>query len=921
MGISIIRISKIAVIPFNLKDGNMSRSKIIEKLNSLFKEEMWGRIEPKDIGISRFKILDDIFNSIVSEGIIQDTVELCKAKHSENPNSITTAYLIGLIGYHTDNPEYATHLRKLIDIFVENHKWAVVEVLAEKILEYGESSIALRALANSLERLGRNKEAIPVLENLLKIDRFDAQVAKKLAVAILDEDPEKSIQYMKLSIEGFIKMKKFDEVTNLWNRLVSVSWEDIQFFERIERILIESKNYDLTATLLKSLLNKYRDSDNPDQSIGLLKDILEYKPDDLQARKELIKLYEKKYENHSHLKQYMDLSKINNFKIPVKFAIQDFEKNIVFDRGNYAYHNTWGLGKIEEIDGEKITINFSEKPSHVMSIKMALQSLSPIPKDHIYVVEYEDAEALKKMFRDDFLSFFEILIKSYKGKIDLADIKRELMPKYVEEKSWSKWWTKARSQIKKNPHFGVSETKKDQIFMRDKPVTFTDELIDSFTKTASFSERINIAIEFINNIPVEEGKAVAGYFIDFFTEESKGDSTTRLLLSYFILNDLSVYSDPGKLKLDNLKEKVKEFIGQTKELSLFSMKITSYDYKKSFVNIIEEAREDWPHITAELLFETPIRIHKYIFNNLIRANAYSIINTFIERVIIGAKQHPEIFLWVSKNLLTRAWDYDWLDYSRESLVISHFRLMNELKKIEIDGNKLKNSALTMMFDNDSACLRYIADQFEPGVLNKVYDLFENVSYIEESQAEKFLAIIKERHPEFTVTESPSDYDSASSEKLIVSSEGFKKMKSELERLANVEMVNITRELSLVAEASGDIRENVEYNTLMEKQQTLKLSISKLDEDIKKVQILDMPNLSTESVSIGTKVSLEQIESGEKIHYSILGPWDADFEKKILSYRSLIAKSLLGKKLNDEVVLKTGDDSLTYRVLNISKYNE
>jgi transcription elongation factor GreA len=108
---------------------------------------------------------------------------------------------------------------------------------------------------------------------------------------------------------------------------------------------------------------------------------------------------------------------------------------------------------------------------------------------------------------------------------------------------------------------------------------------------------------------------------------------------------------------------------------------------------------------------------------------------------------------------------------------------------------------------------------------------------------------------------------------------------------------------------------------MEKQQTLKLSISKLDEDIKKVQILDMPNLSTESVSIGTKVSLEQIESGEKIHYSILGPWDADFEKKILSYRSLIAKSLLGKKLNDEVVLKTGDDSLTYRVLNISKYNE
>ena len=63
-------------------------------------------------------------------------------------------------------------------------------------------------MALSLERLGRNKDAIPVLESLLKIDRFDAELSKKLAFAIVDEDPDKSIHYMKLSIEGFIKNKK-----------------------------------------------------------------------------------------------------------------------------------------------------------------------------------------------------------------------------------------------------------------------------------------------------------------------------------------------------------------------------------------------------------------------------------------------------------------------------------------------------------------------------------------------------------------------------------------------------------------------------------------------------------------------------------------------------------------------------------------
>ena len=47
-------------------------------------------------------------------------------------------------------------------------------------------------------------------------------------------------------------------------------------------------------------------------------------------------------------------------------------------------------------------------------------------------------------------------------------------------------------------------------------------------------------------------------------------------------------------------------------------------------------------------------------------------------------QYPEIFLWVARNLATRAWDYEWLDYSRESLLLTFFRLMMELKRIEKD---------------------------------------------------------------------------------------------------------------------------------------------------------------------------------------------------------------------------------------------
>jgi transcription elongation factor GreA len=899
----------------------MEKEKIMEKLDSLFKEELWGRIEPKDIGISKFKILDDLFNSVVSGDIIPDTLDACRSHLGEHQDSITSMYLIGQIGYHHDNIEDAKQLRRLIEIFTGYHKWAVVELIAEKILEYGESSAALRAMALSLERLGRNKEAIPVLESLLKIDRFDAELSKKLAFAIIDEEPEKSIHYMKLSIEGFIKNKKYEEVTSLWTKLVSVSWEDIAFFERIERFLVEAKQFELVASLLKILLQKYRDEQNPDLSLELLKKILKYRPDDTHARRDLVNLYRVKYNEHSQFEQFMKLSKLANYKTPVKYAIQDFEKNIVFDKGNYAYHNTWKLGKITDMDSENIVISFRDKPEHKMSIQMALQSLAPIPRDHLYVMQYDDPEYVKNLFRDDFMQFFEILIRSYGGKILLEDVKRELIPALVPEKSWSKWWSRARTKIKRDPHYGFSEKKKDLIFVRDKPVTFAEELLESFTGSDSFSKKLDIAIEFVNNIDTDEGLPVVPYFIDYFTDEMKGDSATRQVLSYMLLKDMTKFVDPAKLKLESLRDKVKEFIKGSHELSLLSMKIGSYDYKKELVNLIEESREDWPQALAGLLFETPVRIHKYIFNNLIRAHAYNVLNGFIDRVITGAKQYPEIFIWVARNILSRQWDYDWLDYSRERLAVTYFRLMNELKKIEMEGNRLKNMAVDVLIDNGNAVMKNMAEQFDPGFLGKIYELFGNISYVEEPQKEAFLGAIRASHADFQPVKTGADEMwEVDVEKLIVSREGYEKMKASLDRLVNVELVNISRELTKVADVSADIRENVEYNALMEKQATLELSISRLDGEMKKAEVLNPAEVSIDAVNIGTTVILKDEEKGEERDYTILGPWDADFEKRMLSYRSPIAKSLLGLKVGDVVNLDIEEGKKNYMIKEIRRYS-
>ena len=683
-------------------------------------------------------------------------------------------------------------------------------------------------------------------------------------------------------------------------------------------MLIDGKQQELAASLLKNLFGKYREAENLDESIGILKKMLLYKPDDTQMRRDLVKLYKDKYGNHSQFEQFLRLSKLNNFKTHIKFAIQDFENYIIFDVGNYAFHNSWKTGKIETIDSENVVVNFKNKEEHKMSIKMALQSLTPIQSDHLYALEYEDPAGIKKLFEDDFLDFFEILIKSYGGQIHLSDIKHEIIPRYVDEKNWAKWWSKTRTQIRKSSIFGINEKKKDIIFMREKPVTYDEELLDKFLGTDSFSAKLDVAIEFCNNIDPKEGASVAHFFVDYFMDETKGGSNTRLILSYLILNDFVRLFNQSKVNLEPIREKVVGFIKTADELPLISMKISSYDYKKDFVNLIEKAREDWPRIVSELLFEMPVRIHRYIFNMLLRVRSYKEINNFIDRAITGARQSPDIFFWVAKNLFNRLWDYEWLDYSKDNIRIAFFRLMNDLKKIEPEGNRLKNQAIDIIFANDLQVLREIVKESDKSFLGRAYDIFSNLPYIEDSQSEKFLSVIKEKFSDFTWGQAASDIPEQLVETFIVTQQGYDRKKAELDNMVSIEMMQLSKELAKVSELTGDTRENVEYNVLLEKQTILKMAISKLDEEIKRATILDPNKISADGVSVGTRVSFVNDSTNESRTYTILGPWDADFEKQILSYRSPIASVVLNKKPGEKFVLRIDDKDETFTITSVEK---
>jgi transcription elongation GreA/GreB family factor len=148
--------------------------------------------------------------------------------------------------------------------------------------------------------------------------------------------------------------------------------------------------------------------------------------------------------------------------------------------------------------------------------------------------------------------------------------------------------------------------------------------------------------------------------------------------------------------------------------------------------------------------------------------------------------------------------------------------------------------------------------------------------------------------------------------LIVSWESLEKKKKELEDLVNVKIPDNKREIQ-IARAEGDLRENGGYKAARDQQAVLLRMQGKYERELRNARGTDFANSPTDKVGIGTVVDVEDQSSGEQETFTILGAWDGDLEKNIISYLSESAKALIGKTVGDETDLPTEALNGTRRV--------
>ncbi len=153
------------------------------------------------------------------------------------------------------------------------------------------------------------------------------------------------------------------------------------------------------------------------------------------------------------------------------------------------------------------------------------------------------------------------------------------------------------------------------------------------------------------------------------------------------------------------------------------------------------------------------------------------------------------------------------------------------------------------------------------------------------------------------------------EKEFLTTQGYEKLTSEIRRLNLVERPKIIEEVQIARE-HGDLKENAEYHAAREKQRLIDKEIAELNTLLTNSQIVDPTKLDHSQVGFGSSVTVVDCDTDEESSYTIVGSYESDSDRNIISYHSPLAKSLLGKREGDEIEARLPGGIKEFEILKI-----
>jgi len=916
---------------------------LLKNVREMLNEEKWTRATLSNYSTGQFKEFDSLLKEARELRVVDEMKKDCDDHLAHSKNSIIALYLSGMIALSRQIIDDAAMIN-LVTIFADNHKWGIVKYLCERILDHGESKFALRSLIDCCKNENNEDSVYEIWERLVKVDYEEAELAKSLAEHYEKEgNNEAAVDYYKKALHRFINKSLFANVKEIWEKLLVFCPDDIDFFFHVQKKVAKTISEERAVDLLKLVYASCKDRD-VDTAIAILKLVLQYDEKDYPARKEIVECYKKKFAGHSHLDDYIRISNLTQSYRNVHEAITDFEKHIAFDKGNYVFHRTWGVGKIISIEGDDIKINFSKKANHTMSLKMAVSALQILSKDHIWVIRATwSKEKLQEKIKSDIPWALRTIIKSAGNSCDIKKIKTELCPGVLSEKEWSSWSSKARDILKSDPNFGVSPDNIDIFTVRERPISISEKLYNEFKAERNFFDRTTIIRNFISHKDAEIDSDYFAEMLSYFTSflKTANQGGEQAIAAYLLVKDIAGkfphlgvtlnfnFADVFK-NISNVSELYSNLKdSRFREEFLKNIQIHIPDWADIFIQIfpktmdaaiidkLEEEHSDKLTVLTVECFENFKEYREavvWLFRMYSKAKAELKAKTKAKAETDPAEAGAEALSRAKAEARVKWYEAAGVSEERQLIILIHildltYRDIDNQRETS-EARKINKQIYNILFKED--VLGSFIDTADTDIISRIYRFVNDVKNLDPQDKLNLRSRIQDKHPDFKFIDS---MEKRTSQGLTVTKSQYEEKQRQLVNIMDVEIPANSKEIE-AARLHGDLKENAEYIAAKEKQVLLNTTAERLKEDLDRAQLFDPQAVDLSKVSFGTVVTLHNQSKDRKEEYTLLGPWESDPDHNVISYLAPFGKIMMGRTAGEQFNFTSDGEKITYTVENI-----
>lgn len=719
-------------------------------------------------------------------------------------------------------------------------------------------------------------------------------------------------------LREFIKQidgRNFQKFLTLWEEYCASDSVDVEEFKQLLKILKSSEIAKPFGQVVEQALPLWKTIQNEKDSYEVLRLLIDLQTTNSPALAEIaLEVLNKTHGQDPKFNDRLRLIGLRN-KDQFQGAISKYDLLAHMASGNAVFHTGgWGTGEIIDVSfvREHLLIEFEKISGRKdLSFANAFKTLIPLPSDNFLARRFSNPDQLEKDGKEDPVELVTLLLRDL-GPKSASEIKDELCELVIPEKDWTKWWQGARAKLKKNPMIEVPESLKDSFQIRKIELSPEERLKTTLEELDDLNKSLQLIYNYVRDTTnALKDPELKQFLINILTTGLKSNKLSEAQsMQIILLMDQFFNYQPEGYQISTLIKNVENVETLINQIDILA-------FKKRALIAIKENRSDWKELFLLMLFTIPqVQLRDYLLKELNQGDTRELVEARLKKLLSHPANSPETFVWYFQKLINdEEADLPFNNFEGRGLFLESFLILYHQIENKTEYRDLVKKMYNLIAGERYALIRKLLQGTTLEFAKEFLLLASKCQGLNHHDMKILQSLVEVVHPSLAPEKQRKGSSRVDDDVVWTTEEGYMKTQERIQQIGTIEMIDNAREIE-AARALGDLRENSEFKFAQERRARLQSELKSLSEQLGHARVITKDDIHPSEVSVGSVIQVVD-PKGTVTRYSILGPWDTDPERNILSFNSKFAQAMLGKKKGETFHFKDEE----FKILHFNSFFE